>query len=109
MSNNSYQKNGSVGVYNEIPDGESSGGGKKKTLMAAIFVTIVAIGGYYFFHSRQQHSGAAVAKVMEKAGVDISSSGKLKLFDSESMYATVVYIFGGKFYYCYLVLLCLVH
>ena len=84
-SSNSYQKNGGVGVYNEIPNGAGSdgGGGNNKKLFALIAIVAVAIGGYFYVDSNK-HSGAAVSKVMEKANLNVKADGKLKLFDKDS-------------------------
>ena len=84
MSNNSYQKNGGVGVYNEIPNGGSSDGkGGNKKMIAAVVVVAVAIAGYFYVDSNK-HSGAAVSKVMAKADLNVKANGKLKLFDKDS-------------------------
>lgn len=84
MSNNSYQKNGGVGVYNEIPNGGGSNvGGSSKKWLAALAVVAVAVGGYFYIDSNK-HSGASVAKVMEKADLNVKADGKLKLFDKDS-------------------------
>lgn len=83
MSNeNSYQKNGGVGVYNEIPSMGGPVKGKKKTIIGAIVVVALAIVGYVSYHAKHS-GGAAVAKVMEKADLQIKSNGKLKLFDKK--------------------------
>jgi len=86
MSNgNSYQKNGGVGVYNEIPSGAGSDGGKKKTIIGAAAVVALAAAGYFGFTS-QHHPGASVAAVMGKADLQIKSNGKLKLFDKQKRF-----------------------
>jgi hypothetical protein len=84
MSGNSYQKNGGVGVYHEIPNGTSGPSGtKKKTIIAAVVVVAAAVAGYVFF-GVSKPAGASVAKVMEKANLEVNSKGKLKLFDKLS-------------------------
>lgn len=82
MSGNSYQKNGGVGVYNEIPNGASGGSSKKKMLMGAVAVVVVAIGGY--FYAEKKPTAANVNKVMKKANLAVKANGKLKLIDEES-------------------------
>lgn len=95
MSNNSYQKNGGVGVYNEVPNGGSaSDGGSKKKLFAAVAVVAVAIAGYFYVDSNK-NSGAAVSKVMAKADLNVKANGKLKLFDNQSKL-----VFGRLLYFC---------
>ena len=79
---NSYQKNGGVGVYNEIPSMGGPEGGKKKTIIGAAVVVVLGIISYLSFGSK--HDGSSVAKVMEKAQLNIASDGKLKLFDNMS-------------------------
>ena len=84
MSNgNSYQKNGGVGVYNEIPSVGGPESGKKKTIIGAVVVVALAIVGYVSFGVKH-HNGASVAKVMEKADLNVKSNGELKLFDKQS-------------------------
>ena len=93
---NSYQKNGGVGVYNEIPNGAGSNGGgsDKKKLFAAIAVVVVAIGGY-FYVDHNKHSGAAVSKVMEKANLNVKADGKLKLFDKDSKFERQCFVLAN--------------
>lgn len=80
---NSYQKNGGVGVYNEIPSMGGAEGGKKKTIIGAAVVVVVAIISFVSF-GMNKHDGSSVAKVMEKADLQVSKTGKLKLFDKQS-------------------------
>ena len=84
MSGNSYQKNGGVGVYHEIPNGTGGGSGtKKKTIIGVVVLAAVAIAGYVFY-GVSNPAGASVAKVMEKANLEVNSKGRLKLFDKQS-------------------------
>ena len=106
MSGNSYQKNGGVGVYNEVPNGGSQAPkGKNKTLIGAVVIVAVAIAGY-FYVDMNKHSGAAVAKVMEKADLNVKANGKLKLFDKTSTYNIGIncWLVGW-----FVVVFCLVH
>lgn len=81
---NSYQKNGGVGVYNEIPSLDGSESNKKK-IIGAVVVVALAIAGYFGFTS-QHHAGASVAAVMEKANISVKADGKLKLFDDKKRF-----------------------
>jgi hypothetical protein len=87
MSGNSYQKNGGVGVYHEVPNGASEGGGMgKKKIIGAIAIVIIAAVGYGYFDLHKPAGGASVAKAIQKADLPVSSSGKLKLFDKQSTF-----------------------
>ena len=84
MSGNSYQKNGGVGVYHEVPNGDSMGGsgGKKKLIIGAVVAVAVAIGAYVGF--ARNPAGSSVEKVMEKTSLKVKADGSMKLFDDQS-------------------------
>ncbi|CAB9529776.1 expressed unknown protein [Seminavis robusta] len=84
---NSYQKNGGVGVYHEIPNGAEGGmSSKKKTMIGAGVVAVLAIVGYFGFGGSSEPTGASVAKVMEKADLNVKANGELKLFDKQKRF-----------------------
>jgi hypothetical protein len=94
MSGNSYQKNGGVGVYHEVPNGAEGKDGKKKKIFAMIAAVAVAILGYAYYDVHKP-KGASVKKAIEKAKLPVKANGKLKLFDSQSTFFRRLFYFAG--------------
>ena len=98
MSGNSYQKNGGVGVYHEVPNGAPVAKNRKKIIGAVAVVAVAAIGYAYF--DLHKPAGASVAKAIQKADLPVSSNGKLKLFDKQSTSTSSSnFIFSGDHYF----------
>lgn len=92
MSGNSYQKNGGVGVYHEIPNAEDGivNRKNKKFWIGVIVVVAVGVLGIVYKTTVLKPAGAAVADLTKKAAdsgeLQIKSNGQLKLFDKKSKF-----------------------
>ena len=59
--------------------GPPSGNGKKKVLLAVVLVAIAGVVAFIFVPKK-----SALGDAVKTAGLNVTSSGKLKLFDSQS-------------------------